>query len=1007
MTSADNEPQPPAAATPKAAPAAAQPVIGEMSDGASPTAPAEGALPAETDVLDAASDAHEGGLRELAIATRDAATQMQSAIALFAQAFSQLTQVHQHDMKAITNIYDGVRHESQNSQKIMEQLTEVVERLSESSSRPPSTFGGSSDDKILQYPLSSKEVEKYPLQISFFNHHAQAASFLNYLGLKHLLVAELSKIPVKDLAASCSSTHPDGSENPHGTRLQKVDRWLARCFLQCVDETYAKSRNFMAAINIKDDAQAIRISGIRLLTEASAYVVPKTPDEVTEINEEFDQRQVFSTSKDRDENYEAASEHIKLYRRFVSRPQGWQNETRLLLSKIPSSHQRLLKQLESEFINSTITEATQKKTVHELTRIICAQISRRTDPAVHTTPTRMSPAASAMTRAPLAVECDDDDKDENDVETEPTEDDLIHELNAYAASAGLSKKCFQCGKDLPAAHPIGVRFCKAKCTRKECGKGFCPASYGGQCAMLLKTWKPQNNAIGKLLPRRLNDLLKQAWEEQQREKRTPIGNRRRPPSRLSAQAANMISAYLESDDEQETPDFSAISARTSMQDLLDNAESELNGWSASAVDFEKLQGNMSELQDVATTSCDDADSCASHDTFDIARCAFVSYGDRSDTTWECSFTSVNSVSLSRLSREIHRQVSDAIEEAKNIYSDECQFETSASVTFKIAFVSTPDQPDADDDDPILEDNTLADSLSSNIDQHAHDGTMSPPRTPRQWKWQPKTWKLTSSELPATSKKARKNFRALQRGRATPILQTIPHVLASKRKARYLRHELQYGRHPLEVVSNAVLAWNFRRRFAILMHRRKSKAIASINSALRTFFNKIVAQRRATAHLTRCNTHLTQQNQRDQSQFEELLQSCVSTVDLRYVAELAPARMLELSMCTSPVRGNRHIIGPKAKISMSYFHDLHIQDLLMRSRKLPRDINSDSVVMSDVLWNVRTSNTPTTHSDQILCQLYGHVSQGELSHAATQLIAFVNGDPQSFKRLGSSLPMALF
>ena len=37
----------------------------------------------------------------------------------------------------------------------------------------------------------------------------------------------------------------------------------------------------------------------------------------------------------------------------------------------------------------------------------------------------------------------------------------------------------------------------------------------------------------------------------QREKRTPIGNRRRPPSRLSAQAANMISAYLESDDEQE------------------------------------------------------------------------------------------------------------------------------------------------------------------------------------------------------------------------------------------------------------------------------------------------------------------------------------------------------------------------------------------------------------------------------------------------------------------------
>ena len=32
----------------------------------------------------------------------------------------------------------------------------------------------------------------------------------------------------------------------------------------------------------------------------------------------------------------------------------------------------------------------------------------------------------------------------------------------------------------------------------------------------------------------------------------------------------------------------------------------------------------------------------------------VSYGDRSDTTWECSFTSVNSVSLSRLSREIKK-----------------------------------------------------------------------------------------------------------------------------------------------------------------------------------------------------------------------------------------------------------------------------------------------------------------------------------------------------------------
>ena len=65
------------------------------------------------------------------------------------------------------------------------------------------------------------------------------------------------------------------SDNPHGLRLQKFERWLALCFLQCVDETFAKSRNFMAAIHAKKDAQVIRMSGIRLFSEASAYVVVK------------------------------------------------------------------------------------------------------------------------------------------------------------------------------------------------------------------------------------------------------------------------------------------------------------------------------------------------------------------------------------------------------------------------------------------------------------------------------------------------------------------------------------------------------------------------------------------------------------------------------------------------------------------------------------------------------------------------------------------------------------
>ena len=127
-----------------------------------------------------------------------------------------------------------------------------------------------------------------------------------------------------------------------------------------------------------------------------------------------------------------------------------------------------------------------------------------------------------------------------------------------------------------------------------------------------------------------------------------------------------------------------------------------------------------------------------------------------------------------------------------------------------------------------------------------------------------------------------------------------------------------------------------------------------------------------------------------------IHSCVSTVDLGYVAELASAQLLESHICATHVHGNIHIVSTQPQVRVSYFHEAHMQDLLMRSRKLPRDVNSNSVVMPDVLWNVREPRTPITHSDQIVAQIAQHVSQGELSHAASQLIAYVYDDPDSSK-----------